>query len=157
MKQKKINLNELEALMTGFWLTDLSNFAAFFFDEFENINWIGFYLSDDKKLRLGPFQGKPACTEIEFTRGVCGAAYSANSVKLVDDVHAFDGHISCDPRSRSELVIPLALDGEPIGVLDIDSPIVGRFTIEDSKFFSSAVDILLRENASMFVRRNFFN
>lgn len=134
-------LQELEALMTGFWLTDLANFSAFFFQWIPNINWIGFYLKKSDRLVLGPFAGKTACVEIAFTRGVCGKAFSEAKPILVADVHEFPGHISCDPASRSELVIPFYLEGKLVGVLDIDSPQLDRFSEADLLFFTSALEI----------------
>lgn len=133
-------LSELQALLTGHWLTDMANFSAFFFDQTRDINWIGFYLSDGRRLRLGPFAGKPACVEIAFDRGVCGAAFTRGEPLRVDDVHAFPGHITCDTRSRSEMVLPLhSLSGRRVGVLDIDSPSVGRFSQADLEFYARAL------------------
>jgi GAF domain-containing protein len=137
-------LNQLDSLLTGFWLTDLANFSAFFFYELPNINWIGFYLTDGKQLRLGPFSGKPACVEIAFSRGVCGTAFSGDKTLIVPDVHAFPGHITCDPASRSELVIPFRVGGRPVGVLDVDSPILNRFTEEEARLLSDALAILAK-------------
>lgn len=139
---------ELQALFTGYWLSDFANFCAFLFQRVPDLNWVGFYLSDGEKLRVGPFVGKPACTEIAFTRGVCGAAFTKNETFVVDDVHAFPGHISCDPDSRSELVIPLVVQGERVGVLDIDSPQVARFGSEEREFFSTALAALVAADFS---------
>jgi L-methionine (R)-S-oxide reductase len=133
---------ELDALLTGYWLTDLANFAAFFFHEVQDINWIGFYLNDGKKLRLGPFAGKPACVEIAFDRGVCGAAFSQRKMMVVDDVHSFKGHITCDAASNSELVFPLVINGKLVGVLDIDSPLKSRFGAAEVELFRSALATL---------------
>lgn len=135
-------LTELNSLLTGYWLTDLANFSAFFFHEIPNINWIGFYLSDGKKLRLGPFAGKPACVEIAFNRGVCGAAFSSETITIVDDVHEYPSHITCDAASKSELVLPFYVNGQLKGVLDIDSPEKKRFSKSDAEFFESALKIL---------------
>lgn len=122
---------ELEAYLTGRWLTDFANFSAFVFDRLPNLNWAGFYLDDGASLRLGPFVGKPACTEIRYDRGVCGAAFSRREALLVPDVHHFPGHIACDSASRSEMVLPLLFRGEAWGVFDLDSPLLSRFTEED--------------------------
>ena len=138
-------LKELDSLLTGFWLTDLANFAAHFYASVPNINWIGFYLSDGERLRLGPFNGKVACTEIEFTRGVCGAAYTQEKTMVVDDVHKFPGHIACDAASESELVIPLHVNGELVGVLDVDSPMKSRFKEADIRMFTEAAEILTKK------------
>lgn len=139
--------------MTGFWLTDLANLCAFFYHNTPNINWIGFYLSDGKSLRLGPFAGSPACVEIAFNRGVCGAAYTQQKPMIVANVDEFPGHISCDPRSKSELVIPFTLAGTLRGVLDIDSPKLARFTENDQEFFVEALRILNLKCQDI----NFFN
>lgn len=143
---EKSFLHELESLMTGFWLTDLSNFSAFVFHSMTDLNWVGFYLSDGHVLRLGPFSGKPACTEIAFHRGVCGEAFSKNKMMVVDDVHQFPGHISCDPVSRSELVIPFCINESVIGVLDLDSPRLARFTIQEAEILEMALNILGSRN-----------
>lgn len=141
MNNKEL-LKELDSILTGFWLTDLANFAAHFHANVPNINWIGFYLSDGVRLRLGPFHGKVACTEIDFNRGVCGAAFSKPEIMNVPDVHKFEGHIACDASSKSELVIPFEVNGDLCGVLDIDSPIENRFSEKEVELFTKAVEIL---------------
>jgi L-methionine (R)-S-oxide reductase len=143
MNSKEL-LKELDGLLTGFWLTDLSNFSAHFFAGVPDINWIGFYLTDGERLRLGPFAGKIACTEIEFDRGICGAAFTKDEVMNVPDVHKFPGHIACDSASRSELVLPFDVNGELCGVLDIDSPLVDRFSQRDVELFTKALEVLTR-------------
>lgn len=139
-------LKELESLLIGHWLSDLSNFAAFFYHRLPSISWIGFYLDDGKSLKLGPFQGKIACTDIAYSRGVCGASFSQKKTLIVEDVHAFPGHIACDPDSRSEIVVPLHSGKDYFGVLDVDSKNKGRFSEEDQRLFEEAVVILLRKN-----------
>lgn len=109
----------------------LSNVSALLYDALPDLNWAGFYLMRGGRLVLGPFQGKPACIHIALDRGVCGAAASQDRVQRVADVHQFPGHIACDCASRSEIVLPLHKDGHVIGVLDIDSPLPGRFTEAD--------------------------
>ena len=109
----------------------LSNASALIWDAMDRLNWCGFYLMQDGRLILGPFQGKAACTEIELGKGVCGTAAVRNETVLVKDVHTFDGHIACDSASNSEIVVPLHKDGKLYGVLDIDSPELARFTEED--------------------------
>ena len=109
----------------------LSNVSALLYDVLPDLNWAGFYLMRGGQLVLGPFQGKPACIHIALDRGVCGAAASQDRVQRVADVHQFPGHIACDCASRSEIVLPLHKDGHVIGVLDIDSPLPGRFTEAD--------------------------
>lgn len=136
------------------WLPVLSNAAALLWDALDDINWAGFYLVDPvtvtraelgaapgaapsahepctPELRLGPFQGKVACVRIPFGRGVCGTAAATKTSQLVEDVHQFPGHIACDSASNSEVVVPIFKDDQVVGVLDIDSPNVARFTQED--------------------------
>ena len=109
----------------------MANASALLFYSMEDINWAGFYLVKDGVLILGPFQGKVACVRIEKGRGVCGTAWVEDKVQLVPDVHAFPGHIACDSASRSEIVVPIHRSGEVWAVLDIDSPILERFSDED--------------------------
>ncbi|MBR4236092.1 MAG: GAF domain-containing protein [Clostridia bacterium] len=112
-------------------IANLANISALIYETLEDINWAGFYLLEDDTLVLGPFQGKPACVEIAWGRGVCGTAACRDKPVVVKDVHEFAGHIACDSASRSEIVIPLHKHGRVWGVLDIDSPLVGRFDTED--------------------------
>ena len=112
-------------------IANLANAAALLWEHLDDINWAGFYLMEDGKLVLGPFQGKVACTEIEVGSGVCGTAVAKDATQLVKDVHTFDGHIACDSASNSEIVVPLHKGGAVVGVLDIDSPSFARFTEED--------------------------
>ena len=116
---------------TPYVTASLANASAVLADALQDINWVGFYLMEGGKLVLGPFQGKIACVEIPVGRGVCGTAVAHKETVLVKDVHEFPGHIACDCASNSEIVVPLLVDGEVVGVLDIDSPTVGRFTEED--------------------------
>ena len=149
-----VSLAEVDA----HWLPVLSNAAALLWDALDDINWAGFYLVDSvtvtraelgaapgaepdvalsahepctPELRLGPFQGKVACVRIPFGRGVCGTAAETKTSQLVEDVHQFPGHIACDSASNSEVVVPIVKDNQVVGVLDIDSPSVARFTQED--------------------------
>ena len=111
---------------------NLANASALIFEALDGINWAGFYLAEGQKLILGPFQGKVACIEIPFGKGVCGTAAAENRTVIVENVHEFPGHIACDCASNSEIVIPMyGKSGALIGVLDIDSPMFGRFTDED--------------------------
>lgn len=125
----------------------LSNASAFLSGWLEDINWVGFYLVDDsgQNLVLGPFQGKVACTDIPFAKGVCGlCAHTGKSVR-VDDVHAFPDHIACDSASRSELVVPLFdAKGRVMGVLDADSPKLARFTADDQELLEGAAAVISR-------------
>lgn len=142
MASNKELLKELDGVLTGFWLTDLANFCAHFFAGVKDINWIGFYLTDGERLRLGPFAGRVACTEIDFTRGVCGEAFSNDQLMKVDDVSTFANHIVCDANSKSELVIPFHVNGELCGVLDIDAPVKARFTDKEVALFTEALNML---------------
>jgi L-methionine (R)-S-oxide reductase len=141
---------EIEALKDSVWFTALANAAACLKQHLPEINWAGFYLMKDGELVLGPFQGLPACTRIAVGKGVCGTAVKEKKTMLVDDVDAFPGHIACDSASRSEVVIPLFKDesrSEIIGVLDIDSPKLARFTGEDLKGLEQIVSTLMRANS----------
>lgn len=125
----------LEAL-TGdipYETANLANAAALLWEQLDDINWAGFYKMTDGQLVLGPFQGKTACILIPVGRGVCGTAVAEDATQLVYDVHQFPGHIACDSASNSEIVVPLHVNGSIWGVLDIDSPQVGRFTDEDRR------------------------
>ncbi len=116
------------------YLSILANVTAVLKEAFEKISWVGFYLFDGKKLFLGPFQGKVACTEISIGKGVCGTAAQKMETIIVQNVHKFEGHIACDPASKSEIVLPLIKDGKLLGVLDIDSAEFNSFNINDKKY-----------------------
>ena len=123
-------------------IANLANISALLYTSLPDINWAGFYLADEDRLILGPFQGNPACVEIAFGRGVCGMAAAQDKTQLVPDVHLFPGHIACDSASRSEIVIPLHRNGKVIGVLDIDSPSSARFTEEDREGLELLASVL---------------
>lgn len=112
-------------------LANSANFVGLLFAELHSINWLGIYVLRDDELILGPFQGLPACIRIPVGSGVCGTAAEKRQTLRVADVHAFAGHIACDPASKSELVVPLISDGRLVGVLDIDSPFENRFSADD--------------------------
>ena len=158
-----VSLAEVDA----HWLPVLSNASALLWDALDDINWAGFYLVDPAtvtgaaldagsepgagpsaqnpsapELRLGPFQGKVACVRIPFGRGVCGTAAATKTSQLVEDVRQFPGHIACDSASNSEVVVPIFKDGQVVGVLDIDSPSVARFTQEDLTGLEQVVKVL---------------
>ncbi|MEQ9725860.1 GAF domain-containing protein [Pseudomonas sp. WHRI 8822A] len=137
---------QLEALLSGErdFIANAAQFSAFVYHELEGLNWAGFYLVKDDELVLGPFQGKVACVRIAFGRGVCGAAAASRQTQRVEDVHAFPGHIACDSASNSELVVPLIKEGRLIGVLDLDSPRVGRFSEADQRGIEVLAEVLLR-------------
>ncbi|EEZ87076.1 conserved hypothetical protein [Vibrio harveyi 1DA3] len=133
------------------YIANLANISSLLFMELEDLNWAGFYLKKGDELVLGPFQGKPACVRIPMGRGVCGTAAQTNSVQRVYDVHEFEGHIACDAASNSEIVIPFTINGEVAGVLDIDSPNIGRFNEIDEEgltHFMVEVEKLLNSHAN---------
>lgn len=123
-------------------ISKLSNASALINAVVGRMNWCGFYLDNGKELELGPFQGMPACTKINYSNGVCGKAFSTKSTVRVDDVHKFEGHIACDAASNSELVIPIIKNEKCLGVLDMDSSEFSRFTELEEKYLIKAVDII---------------
>ena len=132
-------------------IANLSNLSALLNMEMNKLNWVGFYLMKDNELVLGPFQGKPACIRIPVGRGVCGTAVATDTVQRIENVHDFEGHIACDAESNSEIVIPFRIDGEIAGVLDIDSPEIGRFDQNDENgltFLMKEVEKLLNSHAN---------
>ena len=137
---------QLEALTEGVphRIANLSNAAALVYHTLEDLNWAGFYLMENGMLVLGPFQGRPACIEIPVGRGVCGTAAAQDKTQRVPDVHQFPGHIACDGASRSEIVIPIHAGGQIAGVLDLDSPIRGRFTEADARCAEQAAVLVQR-------------
>lgn len=116
-------------------MANAANLSALLFNSLPDINWLGFYFMERGELVVGPFQGLPACVRIALGKGVCGTAALTRETQRVPDVHAFPGHIACDSASQSELVVPLLKDGEVIGVLDIDSPVLDRFDATDQDAF----------------------
>ena len=125
-------------------VANMANAAGLIWESLPDINWAGFYRNVEGELVLGPFQGRPACIRIPFGTGVCGVAAETREVQLVEDVHAFPGHIACDSASNSEIVLPLIRDGEVLGVLDIDSPNHARFDAEDEAGLRPIADFLSR-------------
>lgn len=123
-------------------ISNTANLAALLYRGLPEINWAGFYFLEGELLRLGPFQGKPACTEIPVGRGVCGTAVREGRTLIVPDVHAFAGHIACDPDSKSEIVIPLMENGRVWAVLDIDAPVLNRFDQTDAEFLQKITALL---------------
>ena len=137
---------QLESLLADErdFIANAAQFSAFLFHQLDDLNWAGFYLNRNEELVLGPFQGQIACVRIPFGRGVCGAAAASRETQRVEDVHAFAGHIACDSASNSELVVPLIKGGRLIGVLDLDSPSVGRFSEQDQQGIEALAAIFLR-------------
>jgi len=137
-------LEQVQALIEGETdlVANMANIAAVLYSNLDDVNWAGFYRVIDQQLVLGPFQGQPACIRIPIGTGVCGTAVSEDKIQLVDDVHQFDGHIACDVNSRSELVIPIRYQRRVIGVLDIDSPELARFSHNDAVEIGKVVGLL---------------
>ncbi|MEJ2384001.1 MAG: GAF domain-containing protein, partial [Xanthomonadales bacterium] len=129
-------LRQAQALLAdcGDAVANAANLASFLFHVLDDVNWVGFYFVSGDELLVGPFQGKPACVRIPLGRGVCGTAAATRTVQRVDDVHAFAGHIACDADTRSEIELPLVRGKNLMGVLDLDSPRVERFTPDDQAF-----------------------
>ena len=144
MTDYKVLNSQLKALTEGvpYQIANLANASALLWQHLDTINWAGFYMMEDGALVLGPFQGKTACIRIPVGKGVCGTAVAEDAVQLVYDVHQFPGHIACDCASNSEIVLPIHVNGEIWGVLDIDSPNIGRFTEEDKAGLLQIVGIL---------------
>ncbi len=145
---EKTDYNDICAMLASitegvpYTMTNLANASALLNEKLQGINWVGFYIVKDGRLVLGPFQGKVACTIIPMGKGVCGTAAQSDSTLVVPDVHKFAGHIACDSASNSEIVVPMHRDGALFGVLDIDSPLFGRFTEEDRAGLERFVRIL---------------
>ncbi|RDJ21306.1 GAF domain-containing protein [Bosea caraganae] len=130
-------------------IANAANTSALLFQMLPGLNWAGFYLLRGEELVLGPFQGKPACVRIPVGRGVCGTAVARGQSVLVEDVHAFPGHIACDADSRSELVVPLIRAGRALGVIDLDSPMTSRFDAEDQAGIEAIAEIVLRASPTL--------
>lgn len=137
-------INECKNLIEGINnpITNMANVSAILFNNLDNINWAGFYLYINSKLELGPFQGKPACMIIPLNKGVCGYTATNKKTTIVQNVHEFPSHIACDSNSLSEIVVPIIINNELYGLLDIDSPILARFDEFDQKYLELIVDIL---------------
>ena len=153
MKEKYEELTtQLEALITGidYDITILSNASALLNEYLENINWVGFYLLKDNVLKLGPFQGKVACMMIPLNKGVCGYCATTKDTIVVKDVHEFKGHIACDSRSKSEICVPIIINNELYGLLDIDSPITNRFDELDKEYLEKACKIIENSLSNVF-------
>ena len=143
-KKYQLMIEQLKALSDSSrkYIPLLSNLSALIYSGMEDLNWAGFYLVKDGRLLLGPFQGKVACVVIEKGKGVCGTAYERDETILVENVHEFEGHIACDSASNSEIVVPIHHNGDVVGVLDLDSPTIGRFTESDRQGLEALVDCL---------------
>lgn len=135
---------QVEAIVAGEQdlTANMANISSILYWALENVNWAGFYLVKDQQLVLGPFHGQPACIRIPIGKGVCGTAVSEKAIQLIEDVHSFSGHIACDAASNSEIVLPIFQNNQIIAVLDIDSPDIARFDLDDQAGLSQIVDIL---------------
>lgn len=122
-------------------VSNLANAAAILY-KMDNLNWAGFYISNGEYLYLGPFQGDVACTVIPFDKGVCGKAFSLGETLIVDDVNIFEGHIACSSLSKSEIVVPILVNGKVVAVIDIDSPIYSRFNQNDRVILEKVAELL---------------
>ncbi|HED05710.1 MAG TPA: GAF domain-containing protein [Ignavibacteria bacterium] len=145
--QYKLFIKQIKSLLNknDNYLSNLSNLTAAFKQSFDKISWVGFYIFDGKKLYLGPFQGKAACTEIDIGKGACGTAAQKRETVIVPNVNEFPDHISCDADSRSEIVIPLIKNKEPFGVLDIDSTFYSSFNEIDKFYLEEIANFLMQE------------
>jgi GAF domain-containing protein len=153
-EQYKLINAQVQALISGEsdTVANMANIAAVLFNNLEQINWAGFYLYKEKQLVLGPFQGQPACIRIPMGKGVCGTSAATKQTLIVKDVHEFEGHIACDAASNSEIVVPILVNDELFGVLDIDSPVTARFDDDDKlglellvKTFSEATNLTVTQ------------
>jgi GAF domain-containing protein len=144
--------DELESSLRGLlagepnFIACAANMSSLLYWSLPDLNWVGFYLLDDASgdLIVGPFQGKPACVRIPLTKGVCGAAASQRRTLVVQDVHAFPGHIACDSASNSEVVVPIIAGGRLLGVLDLDSPVLNRFDDADARGLERLVAVFIQ-------------
>jgi GAF domain-containing protein len=136
---------QLSSLLAGErdLIANAANFSSLLFHAHPDLNWAGFYFVKDGELVLGPFQGQPACVRIEMGKGVCGRAASTRITTIVPNVHEFPGHIACDSASNSEIVVPLIEGERLIGVLDLDSPLFGRFDAEDENGLNRLVSVFV--------------
>lgn len=137
---------QADALLAGEHdrIANAANLSALVYHALPDLNWVGFYFFDGTELVVGPFQGLPACVRIPLDKGVCGAAARTRETQRIADVHAFPGHIACDAASRSELVVPLVLDGALVGVFDLDSPVPDRFGVEDQAGLETIAALFVR-------------
>lgn len=127
-------------------IANMANLSALVYQHLPNLNWVGFYLYKQEQLVLGPFQGLPACIRIPLNKGVCGKAARTRQTQIIADVHEFDGHIACDAASNSELVVPLIKNEKLIGVFDLDSPLIGRFSVKDAELIQQLAAVLMHNS-----------
>ncbi|HDR1021895.1 TPA: GAF domain-containing protein [Pasteurella multocida] len=137
-------LKQLEQILAPetYLISRMANTSAFIYEHMPDLNWVGFYIVKDGVLKVGPFQGKVACSDIGFGKGVCGYTWKTGTTTVVEDVHQFDGHIACDSASQSEVVVPIFKAGEMIAELDVDSPRLARFSVEDIEFLEKCAALI---------------
>ncbi|NBI13317.1 GAF domain-containing protein [[Haemophilus] felis] len=137
-------LKQLEQILAPetYLISRMANASAFLYENMSDLNWVGFYIVHDGVLKVGPFQGKVACSDIGLGKGVCGYTWQTGTTTVVDDVHQFAGHIACDSASQSEVVIPIFRDGKMIAELDVDSPRLARFSKEDVAFLEQCASLI---------------
>lgn len=137
-------LKQLEQILEPetYIISRMANTSAFLYQHMPELNWVGFYLVKDGVLKVGPFQGKVACSDIGFGKGVCGYTWQTGTTTVVGDVHQFAGHIACDSASQSEVVVPIFQGGEMIAELDVDSPRLARFSAEDVAFLENCAALI---------------
>ncbi len=147
MKEQQYNqlISQAKSLVSGErdLIANMANISALLYHNLKEVNWAGFYLYKEEQLVLGPFQGQPACIRIPLGKGVCGTSAQSKTVQRIADVHQFDGHIACDAASNSEIVIPLIINDELVGVLDIDSPVYDRFDKDDENGLVEIAKVLM--------------
>ncbi len=147
MKEQQYNqlISQAKSLVSGErdLIANMANISALLYHNLKEVNWAGFYLYKEEQLVLGPFQGQPACIRIPLGKGVCGTSAQSKTVQRIADVHQFDGHIACDAASNSEIVIPLIINDELVGVLDIDSPVYDRFDQDDENGLVEIAKVLM--------------
>ena len=139
-------LQQAEALLDNETdkIANMANLSALIYNSIDKLNWAGFYLFNNKELILGPFQGLPACVRLQLNKGVCGTSAAQRKTIVVKDVHTFEGHVACDSASNSEVVVPIIVSDQLIGVLDIDSPVIDRFDQTLVRFFEDIVQIYIK-------------
>ncbi len=150
----KLGLSEMIKGETNF-IANAANFSSLVYHSLKDLNWVGFYMLDGSELVLGPYQGKPACIRISLGKGVTGKSAATMETIIVEDVHQFPGHISCDPHSRSEIVVPIVYKGELFGVLDIDSPLLKRFDKDNKEKIEDLLKILI-DNSDLISLKKYY-
>jgi L-methionine (R)-S-oxide reductase len=141
----RLQLRSLVAVERDF-IANAANLSSLLYHSIPDLNWAGFYFHKNDELVLGPFQGQPACVRIAIGKGVCGTAAQRRQTLIVDNVHDFPGHIACDSASNSEIVVPIITDGQLVGVLDLDSPSMGRFDEEDARGLNELVEVFVESS-----------